>query len=140
MGNTAKASWGGLCTPQHDALRGLPGVKSQPTATPSGLLRRAIQARCLVCVGTGPVLNRRTVREIRECLFDGRQGDACQLYPFRRGRAKQGSGSRRQAIRKYCLWCCNGSQGEVRHCAAKGCPLWPLRYGWKRKEVGNDAI
>jgi hypothetical protein len=36
-----------------------------------------------------------------------------------------------QAIRKKCLWCCNGSTHEVALCPAKACPLWAFRFGHK---------
>jgi hypothetical protein len=35
------------------------------------------------------------------------------------------------AIRRYCVWCCNGSAMEVRLCPAIGCSLWPNRFGRK---------
>jgi hypothetical protein len=34
-----------------------------------------------------------------------------------------------KAIRGHCLWCCNGSALEVRHCPATSCPVWPYRFG-----------
>lgn len=38
-----------------------------------------------------------------------------------------------QAIRKFCLLCCNDSSKEVAICPANElepvCPLWPLRFG-----------
>jgi hypothetical protein len=34
-----------------------------------------------------------------------------------------------RTLRRYCLWCCNGSANEVRLCAAKRCPLWTFRFG-----------
>jgi hypothetical protein len=34
-----------------------------------------------------------------------------------------------RALRKYCLWCSNGSANEVRLCSAKRCPLWTFRLG-----------
>ena len=36
-----------------------------------------------------------------------------------------------QAIRKKCLWCCNGSAHDVAGCPAKACPSWPFRFGHK---------
>lgn len=40
-----------------------------------------------------------------------------------------------KAIRRYCLWCCNGSTLEVNLCPAKACPLWTFRFG--RKPTAN---
>ncbi|MHA1329792.1 MAG: hypothetical protein ACTSR2_01825 [Candidatus Hodarchaeales archaeon] len=37
------------------------------------------------------------------------------------------------AIRKYCLWCMNGSSKEVEQCPSKDCPLYPLRFGKRLK-------
>ena len=34
-----------------------------------------------------------------------------------------------KAIRKHCLGCCSGSQGEVAKCAIIHCPLFPFRFG-----------
>ena len=34
-----------------------------------------------------------------------------------------------KAVRRHCLWCCNGSSNEVALCPATRCPLWPLRFG-----------
>lgn len=31
------------------------------------------------------------------------------------------------AIRKYCVWCMNGSAPEVRLCTSNDCPLWNYR-------------
>jgi hypothetical protein len=49
-----------------------------------------------------------------------------------------------EAIRKHCLWCCNGSAHEVNLCAAKACPLWMYRYGKKPTadmlEEAGDAL
>ena len=35
----------------------------------------------------------------------------------------------RKAIRKYCLWCMNGSSKEVELCPYKSCELYPYRFG-----------
>jgi hypothetical protein len=35
------------------------------------------------------------------------------------------------AIRKKCLWCCNGSTSEVALCPATSCSSWPFRFGHK---------
>lgn len=42
--------------------------------------------------------------------------------------------TRIQAIRQYCLWCCNGSPKEVRLCPSTNCDLHSLRMG-KRSEL-----
>ena len=34
-----------------------------------------------------------------------------------------------RAIRAKCIDCSGGSAHEVRHCPARGCPLWPMRWG-----------
>lgn len=34
-----------------------------------------------------------------------------------------------KAIRLHCLWCCNGSPGEVRECVSRSCSLWLYRFG-----------
>jgi hypothetical protein len=36
-----------------------------------------------------------------------------------------------QAIRRKCLWCCNGSAHEVALCPATSCSSWPFRFGHK---------
>jgi hypothetical protein len=44
------------------------------------------------------------------------EGDAKSVGPLR-------------ALRRHCLWCCNGSAQEVKLCPAMSCPLWPFRLG-----------
>ena len=34
-----------------------------------------------------------------------------------------------KAVRRHCLWCCNGSTNEVALCPARRCPLWAMRMG-----------
>jgi hypothetical protein len=34
-----------------------------------------------------------------------------------------------KAIRKHCLDCCSGYQGEVAKCTCPTCPLFPFRFG-----------
>jgi hypothetical protein len=34
-----------------------------------------------------------------------------------------------EAVRKYCLWCCNGSRKEVGLCPATKCELHLFRFG-----------
>jgi hypothetical protein len=53
----------------------------------------------------------------------------CILWPFRRGFAPRGSGSKNKVIREYCLWCCNGQAKEVEFCPSTKCPLYTLRFG-----------
>jgi hypothetical protein len=36
-----------------------------------------------------------------------------------------------EAIRAHCLWCGNGSAGEVRLCTSKSCSHWAYRFGRK---------
>lgn len=42
-----------------------------------------------------------------------------------------------KAIRKYCLWCANGSAKEVRLCPAETCAFWRLRFGKGIKGISN---
>src|SRR5215831_147637 len=42
-----------------------------------------------------------------------------------------------QAVRRHCLWCCDGSANEVRLCAATGCPMYPFRFG--RRPTGEEV-
>lgn len=37
--------------------------------------------------------------------------------------------NREDAIKKYCLWCMNGSKHEVELCPSTDCPLYPSRKG-----------
>ena len=39
-----------------------------------------------------------------------------------------------RAIRKYCLWCCDGQAYEVRFCPAEDCPLHVYRFSHGPKE------
>lgn len=41
-----------------------------------------------------------------------------------------------RALRRHCLWCCNGSSMEVKLCPAKVCPLWRFRLG--RRPTAED--
>jgi hypothetical protein len=43
-----------------------------------------------------------------------------------------------KAIRRHCLWCCNGSANEVALCPARACPLWTMRFG-KRPDPAEHA-
>jgi hypothetical protein len=45
-----------------------------------------------------------------------------------------------KAVRKHCLWCCNGSFAEVKLCAAKSCPLWPFRHGHRPPDSRGAAF
>lgn len=36
-----------------------------------------------------------------------------------------------EAVRRKCLWCCNGSTHEVALCPARACPSWAFRFGRK---------
>jgi hypothetical protein len=44
-----------------------------------------------------------------------------------------------RALRRHCLWCCNGSENEVRLCPAKGCSLWTFRFSHRPTEEGKAA-
>lgn len=41
-----------------------------------------------------------------------------------------------KSIRACCLDCCLGSAGEVRHCPAESCSLWPWRFGQRPETRG----
>jgi len=46
-----------------------------------------------------------------------------------------------KTIRSKCLDCCNGSSKEVALCPVTSCPLWPYRFGTRkraRKIVGEE--
>lgn len=43
-------------------------------------------------------------------------------------------GSRKAAIRLFCLTCYGGSAKEVRNCTSRDCPLYRFRLGIKEKE------
>jgi hypothetical protein len=45
-----------------------------------------------------------------------------------------------RALRRYCLWCSNGSANEVRFCAAKRCPLWTYRLGHRPTPEDKAAV
>jgi hypothetical protein len=45
-----------------------------------------------------------------------------------------------RALRRYCLWCCNGSANEVRLCSAKACPLWTFRFGHRPTAEDKAAV
>src|SRR5262245_24278640 len=44
------------------------------------------------------------------------------------------------AVRRHCLWCCNGSFVEVKLCRAKVCPLWPFRHGRRPTERDKSEV
>lgn len=39
-----------------------------------------------------------------------------------------------KSIRKYCLWCCQGSKMEIKLCTVFDCPLYQYRIGRKIKK------
>jgi hypothetical protein len=45
-----------------------------------------------------------------------------------------------RALRRHCLWCCNGSENEVRLCSAKACPLWTSRFGHRQTAEDKAAV
>src|SRR5262249_53690919 len=45
-----------------------------------------------------------------------------------------------RALRHHCLWCCNGSENEVRLFPARGCPLWTFRFGHRPTEEDKAAV
>ena len=38
-----------------------------------------------------------------------------------------------KAMRSHCLGCCNGSAREVALCTITSCPLWPYRFGSRKR-------
>ena len=45
-----------------------------------------------------------------------------------------------KAVRRHCLWCCNGSFSEIKLCPAKACPLWPFRHGHRPNAEDRAAV
>jgi hypothetical protein len=45
-----------------------------------------------------------------------------------------------KAIRKYCLWCCNGSTKDVRNCPKTECELWYFRMGPRKLLAASSQI
>ena len=86
---------------------------------------KAIRKRCIDCSGF-------ELKAVRDCPFDGKQEEECQLYTLRMGK---GSRACLRRIRKYCLWCCSDQAYEVRLCPAVECPLWVYRFGKRPKRV-----
>lgn len=97
------------------------------TITPQGAIRK----RCLGCV--------EGYKKIETCDSGPEMGEgACPLWRFRMGSTrKAGRGSRLKAIRAYCLWCMNGSTGEVRGCKDESCALRPFRFGKRPSTVAR---
>jgi len=81
---------------------------------------QAIIDRCNECADS--------VYDKAKCEFDGKKEELCPLYPHRAGRRPKGV-QPLKSIRKYCLWCCEGSFMEVKLCPALSCPLWAYRFG-----------
>lgn len=42
-----------------------------------------------------------------------------------------------RSLRDYCLWCCNGTNAEIRECPAEDCSLWLFRMGRGSKGKGG---
>jgi hypothetical protein len=76
--------------------------------------RKAIHERCLDCVGWES-------HAVAKCPIAD-----CNLYPFRSGNGRQLPKERAQAVKRHCKDCTNG---KVRDCAAKTCPLFLYRRG-----------
>jgi len=53
--------------------------------------------------------------------------------------AARQAGSRRAAIRQFCLTCMGGDLAEVRRCASSECPLHPFRMGTFHGDQGTAA-
>lgn len=77
---------------------------------------KSIRKKCLDC-GDG-------VNDVRECAFSD-----CSLYDFRLGHRPKSGITASEAIKKFCLECCNGSVTERRLCTAVKCPVWRYRKG-----------
>lgn len=94
----------------------------------------AIRKRCLDCRGFSS-------KDVRDCDPTFEQGQECPLYPYRFGsRPKEKPElTTLQAIKAFCLHCCNGSSYEVTLCPAEDCPTWEFRDGHNpnRKGAGN---
>ena len=90
---------------------------------------KAIRAKCIDCSGFEP-------KRVRECPFDGKEDELCQLYPLRMGK---GSRSTLKQIRAYCLWCCIGQRKEVKLCPSTKCSLWEYRFGKRPKNTSADS-
>lgn len=84
----------------------------------------AIRKRCMDCRGFN-------WSEVRDCDPTFEQGQECPLYPYRFGsRPKEKPElTTLQAIRAFCLHCCNDSAYEVNLCPAEDCPAWGFRDG-----------
>lgn len=91
---------------------------------------KAIRKKCLDCSGF-------ELKNVRECLFDGKRDDECALYPFRMG--KGGRKGLLKKIRAYCLWCCLDQRNEVKLCPSVSCPLWEFRFG-RRPRLPQECL
>ncbi len=80
---------------------------------------KAIRLKCIDCSGF-------ELKDVRECVFDGKDEELCPLYHLRMGK---GSRTTLKAIRSYCLWCCIDQKSEVTLCPATKCSLWVYRFG-----------
>ena len=101
--------------PVGPAISGVPG--SQERRSPGGSTSGASAARS--SVAEAKHARNRAPRTLVEELR--------QKHPVMARQAA--NGSRRAAIRLFCLDCMGGSAAEVARCASKGCPLWPHRKG-----------
>ena len=78
--------------------------------------KQAIVARCRDCHATGDWGFPKSCKE-----------KTCPLYPARPSSEIKGYKGLKTMVRAYCLWCCGGSQQEVRSCPVKDCPLYIWR-------------
>ena len=69
----------------------------------------------------------------KDDLNHAETADAHKSASYAGGFEQEKPSTRIQAIRQYCLWCCNRSSKEVRLCPSTNCSLYPLRFG-KRSE------
>jgi|GEM_PF-3888544 len=75
--------------------------------------KQAIVARCRDCHATGDHGSAKACKD-----------KSCPLWAAEH---KTGNKGLKAMVRAYCLWCCGGSQQEVRLCPVKDCPL----YRWR---------
>lgn len=100
---------------------------------------KAVRLRCLECS--------ETITQVRDCQCsaaeetppDANGGYYCALYPFRMGHKPKGAPSVLKSIRKYCLWCCDGSSAEVARCEPRTCPLRRYRDGHNPALAGKGG-
>jgi len=123
------------------------GIIPMPSAMP--IVRSpftAIKGRCLYCAGSWAtvaeceasdctlyVFRKQMRAEIRKAVKTGGSEGRDALLKLK-GVSQTGTRQNKStaflpAIRKHCLWCCNGSSREVELCIEGDCPLHRYRFG-----------